>query len=81
MRIVIDANLRLQYIQKAFKTLQQHKASQQSVRIISKILEDIPTHRVSDYKTKYEVATELIENYQIIELVITDLQKHSEIVN
>jgi hypothetical protein len=48
---------------------------------MAKILDEIPSHKVSDYKTKYEVATELIDNYKILDLIISDLQIYSETVN
>lgn len=49
--------------------------------MIAKIIDEIPTHRVADYKTKYEVATELVDNYKILDLVIGDLQMYSEAAN
>lgn len=81
MRIVVDANLRLTYVQKAFETLNAQRASVQSIRIMAKILEEIPTHRINENKTKYEVATDLIDSYKILDLIISDLQIYCEKAN
>lgn len=81
IKIVVDANLRLTYVQKGYETLNSQKASVQAIRIMAKILEEIPNHRISDNKTKYEVATELIDSYRILDLVISDLQTYCEKAN
>jgi len=44
-------------------------------------LEEVPSHRYSDNRTRYEVASELIDQYKLLDLVITDLQMYSEAVN
>ncbi len=41
----------------------------------------MPSHRYSDNKTRYEVASQLIEDYKILDLVIGDLQLYNDAVN
>jgi hypothetical protein len=60
VRTAQEGPIRLAYIKKAYDTLLEHRASIQCIRIIAKILEEVPSHRYSDNRTRYEVATELI---------------------
>jgi hypothetical protein len=52
--------LRLNFIQRAFDTLNEQRVSIQCIRVISKILDEVPGHRYGDNQTRYEVATKLI---------------------
>jgi hypothetical protein len=48
---------------------------------MAKVIEEIPTHRMGESKTRYEIANELIDNYKVLDLVISDLASYSEIAN
>lgn len=81
VRIAQESPLRIGFILRAYETLSDHRASIQCIRVISKILDEVPSHRYSDNRTRYEVASELIDQYKLLDLVIADLQMYSEAVN
>ena len=81
VRIAQEGPLRLGFIQRAIDTLNEDRASIQSIRVISNILEEVPGHRNGDNRTRYKVSNDLIEQKRLLNLVIADLQMHSEAVN
>jgi hypothetical protein len=59
--IVQEGALREGFVQRAFETLNEHRASIQCIRVISKILDEVPSHWYAYNRTRSEVATELID--------------------
>jgi hypothetical protein len=73
VRIEQEGALRVGFVQRAFYTLNEHRASIQCIWVISKILDEVPCHWYAYNRTRSEVATELIDQYRLLDLVIADL--------
>lgn len=70
-----------EFIYKCIEKIQQNQASIQCIKIMQKILDQIPTYRINNQHTIYETAISLIKDYQIIDLIIMDLSQYTEIAN
>ena len=73
LSIAQEGALRVGFIQRAFDTLNEHRVSIQCIRVISKILDEVPSHWYAYNRTRSEVATELIDQYRLLNLVMLDL--------
>ena len=76
-----DREVKMKVIDDAYQSLTEGKASIQSVRIMAKLIEDIPNYKVGNLPSSYEITNELITKYGIINLIIMDLTSYMEQVN
>lgn len=71
-----EREIKIKYIDLAYQSLTDGKATTQCIRIMSKLIDDLPNYRVGNQPTQYEVVNDLIKTYGIINLVIGDLQNY-----
>jgi hypothetical protein len=51
---------KMQYISHAYECLSEHRSSLQAVRVMAKIIEDIPSYKIMALATNYEISSDLI---------------------
>lgn len=69
------------YISNAYDQMGERRSTLQAVRVMAKIIDDIPSYKVSNLATNYEVASELISKYGILNIVIQDLKTYVDAAN
>ncbi len=80
-----DREVKHEFIFKCVNKIKENKSSVQSIKILQKILDTIPNYKVSMQTTflptLFELATQLISEQNLINLVIYDLALYSEQAN
>lgn len=76
-----DRAMKLEYINLCYDRIEHSIASYQCVRLMHKILDNIPKEKMGTIPSGQEIATDLINKYNTITLVIFDLSRYSELAN
>ncbi len=73
--------MKLEFINMSYDHLATGRSSMQCIRIIQKLLEQIPKEKTGTLISSSEIAQSLLEKYCLITMVIEDLSQYSEKAN
>ncbi|CDW78148.1 ubiquitin carboxyl-terminal hydrolase family protein [Stylonychia lemnae] len=76
-----DREQKGEFIAKCIAKIKNHQSTVQSIKIVQKILDQIPNYRVNNLPTLFDMANQLIKQEDIINLVIYDFIYYNDIVN
>jgi hypothetical protein len=73
--------MKMEYINLCYDRIENGIAPYQCVRLMHKILDQIPKEKMGTLPSGNEIASELVNRYNAITLIIFDLSKYSELAN
>lgn len=76
-----DRPMKLEYINLCYDRIENGVATYQCVRLMHKILDQIPKEKMGMLVSGNEIANDLINTYNAITVIIFDLSKYSELAN
>ncbi len=76
-----DKDQKGEYVYLCIENIKEHRAPLQSIKILIKILDQMPQYKQGNLPTIYDTANQLIEQMHLVDLIINDVVHYLKIAN